>query len=140
MYSTMDDLKLRFAPGFVTAVSDDDADGEPNSEVVTKAIADADAEIDARLSPRFNVPFNPVPALVAGISSTLAARNLARRSAASDGPSAAEISAVERLLTDLAEGRANLGQSVGAARMIVSVPMTGPEDGGDDNIEGGSGQ
>ncbi len=137
MYSTMDDLKLRFAPGFVTAVSDDDADGEPNAEVVTQAIADADAEIDARLSPRFNVPFSPVPALVAGISSTLAARNLARRSAASDGPSAQEITAVERLLTDLAEGRANLGQLSGAARMIVSIPLN---DSDGDNGDGGSGQ
>lgn len=138
MYSTMDDLKLRFAPGFVTAVSDDDGDGEPNSDVVTQAIADADAEIDARLSPRFNVPFSPVPPLVAGISSTLAARNLARRSAASDGPSAQEIATVERLLTDLAEGRANLGQT-GAARMIVSIPMPSAEGSGDEGSEGRGG-
>jgi phage gp36-like protein len=65
----------------LTSESDDTVD----HDVVAKAILDADAEIDGYLAVRSSVPLDPVPALVAKLSTRIALYNLFSRRASRAG-------------------------------------------------------
>jgi phage gp36-like protein len=59
-------------------LTDDANGGTVDAAKITAAISKGDAEIDAYCQGQYAVPFNPVPAIVAGWSATLAAFNLYR--------------------------------------------------------------
>lgn len=80
MYSTLPDLELRFGGAFLLLTADENDDGTADTDILTKAIVDADARIDALLGLVYETPFaEPVPPLIAELSSILAGENLARR-------------------------------------------------------------
>lgn len=122
MYSNTTDLRLRFAPGFLRAMADDDGDSSPDEAVMLRAIADADGQIDARLSTRYATPFaGGPPPLVAELSAVLAGANLARRApTAAAAPYRGDFDRARDLLAMLATGEAEL-PGVAPRRRVIAL-------------------
>lgn len=70
MYCSQTDLEERLDPQVLRALTDDDADGLADTDIVDAAIADAGAMIDTYLRARYTVPLSPVPDLVKSICAT----------------------------------------------------------------------
>ena len=110
MYATQTDLEERIDPQLLRALSDDDADGLADPDVVAAAIADADALIDAHLRARYAVPLDSVPDLVKSISATVAVYFLlTRRSEIVPDVHLKRYEAAIQLLDHIARGQLALG-------------------------------
>jgi phage gp36-like protein len=71
-YATQADIELQLPEQDLIDLTDDDATGLVNADIIARAIADADAEIDSHLSVRYALPLSePYPDLVRRISVTL---------------------------------------------------------------------
>lgn len=119
MYSTVPDL-LKVLPEYeALALADDDNAGSINApsvqNVLLQAIEQADREIDAYVGTVKAVPLYPVPALVANLSSKLAAHNLYLRREGRDEPETwqRETARCMRLLESIAKGQIALGTEYG---------------------------
>ncbi len=80
--------------------------------IISEGIEWAESRIDSRLARRYNVPFNPVPKVVGGLASDLAAYFVLREAYAGGGENNAPTLAreiyeeAEKLLADLVNGDA----------------------------------
>lgn len=90
-----------------------ESDSVIDHDVVGKAIADADAEIDGYVAVRYTVPLDPVPALVAKLSTRIALYNLfSRRASRAGGVNETVKDNYERsveVLKSIAKGEVKLG-------------------------------
>lgn len=78
-YCAQADITKQLPESVVIQLSDDDGEGEVNTEVLNRAIADADAVIDAFCASTESVPFTTVPATIRKTSVDLTIYNLFSR-------------------------------------------------------------
>lgn len=108
-YCTQSDIEKQLPQAELVQLTDDDADGSPDTGVVDEAIAEADAEIDSYLARRYEVPLDPVPVLVKKLSVDLAIWNLYSRRSVDEPIRKERYQAAVKLLQAIADGRATLG-------------------------------
>lgn len=121
-YSTQSDIEQQLPRDLLTQLTDDDGDGIVDGGIVPAAIQKADDEINAYAATRYSVPFTPVPALIKALSVDLAIWNLyARRRMESETVNKRYDRAV-KLLRDIADGKASLGESPGPAESEAGLP------------------
>lgn len=119
-YSTQSDLAGDIGAQPLVELTDDEGLGTANADRVTAAIAAADAEINSYLAKRYTVPLTTGLVLLRDLSITLALDRLyGRRPGSLPEDRKTRIAAVRRLLVDLGDGRATLGE---AAPPPVSSP------------------
>lgn len=78
-YSTQMDVQIAVGGSAkLIELSDLESLGAIDSDVVAKAILDADALIDSYIGQRMKLPLATTPAVISGLSASMAARNLRR--------------------------------------------------------------
>lgn len=107
-YSTIIEIELQFGADEVLRSSDRDMDGVADVGVVDRAIADADAEIDSYLGVKYDIPLNPVPAIVATASATIAMYRMSSDSGTLTDEKRRRYEDLIRWLRDVAAGKAVL--------------------------------
>lgn len=121
-YSTQSDLEKQLPQDLLTQLADDDGDGIIDGGIVPEAIQKADDEINAYVATRYAVPFSPVPTLIKTLSVDMAIWNLyARRRMDSETVTKRYDRAV-KLLRDIAEGKASVGETPGPAESETGLP------------------
>jgi phage gp36-like protein len=110
MYCTVADLQKRLDPQRILTLSDDDANGVPDEDVINAVIADADALIDTYLRVRYTVPLDPTPDLVHAISTSIALYYLlARHNDIVPAEFVKRYDAAVQLLDHIARGLVSIG-------------------------------
>ncbi len=111
-YCTQSDIEEEIGEEKVIELTDDEGLGTVNAARVTKAIAAADAEINSYLAQRYSVPMTAGLELLKDLCVNLALERLyGRRPGSLPEDRADRITAVRRLLADIATGKATLGET-----------------------------
>lgn len=121
-YSTQSDLEKQLPKELLVQLADDDGDGVIDSGIVPDAIQKADDEINAYAATRYTVPFSPVPTLVRALSIDLAIWNLYARRRLENETVTKRYDRAVKLLRDLADGKASLGETPGPAETETGSP------------------
>lgn len=125
-YATQADLESRFGRADLVQLSDRDALGTIDYDVVNRALADADATINGFVASRYRVPLTPVPAVVVKIASDLAFYYLHR---SADGSVKDAYAAAIRSLEGIAKGTLTLEsanvETPAAGRQTIQI--AGPD-------------
>jgi phage gp36-like protein len=113
-YCTLTDLQeAGITPAQLVQLTDDDADGVADADVIAKVLANTDSVIDGYLGSRYTVPVAPVPNLLRTLATVIAAWALyGRRGLANERRQKDFDSAIVQL-KDLAAGRMVLPASAG---------------------------
>jgi len=122
-YCTLDDILKLIPQAELILLTDDAGSGSVDSAVVSETTERSDRLIDAMLATRYLVPFSPVPAVVADISSVLAAYELqARRPQTMPEEWRKRRDDSMALLKLLASGGALLAGAIAAGGQATAVP------------------
>jgi len=105
-YCTQSDIEKQIPEDTLIELTDDDAVGAVDSDIVDRAIADADEEIDAYAAMRYSLPFDTTPALLRRMSVDLAICSLYLRRPHLEIPESRRerCSADRKLLEQIAKG------------------------------------
>lgn len=134
MYSTVADLLKVLPESEALQLADDASAGAVDdpavAAVLVESIAMADSEIDTYVGAVKSVPLDPVPAIIANLSTKLAAHNLYLRRSGVEEPEVwqRETARCQRLLESIASGKIVLGASEGVTAepdgsdVLVSAP------------------
>jgi len=110
MYSTQTDIQGEIGAAPLIELTDDEGLGTVNAARVTAAIEQADAEINSFLAQRYTVPLTTGLVLLRDLSVTLSLERLyGRRPGSLPDDRKDRAIAARRLLRDIADGRAALG-------------------------------
>ena len=111
-YCTQSDIEEEISQAVLVELTDDEGLGVVEAGRVTKAIGAADAEINSYLAQRYSVPMTSGLELLKDLCINLALERLyGRRPNSLPEDRKDRIQAVRRLLSDIAVGKATLGET-----------------------------
>jgi len=109
-YCTQADIEKQIPEDTLIELTDDDAAGSVDTDIIDRVIADADEEIDAFVSMNYSLPFDSTPALIRRMSVDLSICNLYARRSHLDMPDSIKdrCDRDRRLLEQIAKGQLKL--------------------------------
>lgn len=125
MYATTDQLRERIGSDVLTLLSDEDADGTGDEDLIEAALEDAAAEIDMMLSGRYETPVEPAPSVLVRIVTELAVHYLFLRARGAISPEHSQrVSDARALLAELGRGELDLDGAGARLKRLRSESST----------------